>query len=189
MPDTTFRQLEKAFRNKHFNVYIIGVVSRQPTVASPTLFRALTRHQEADESKPHTIISLQGKRNCKYQVRFSMTAYPKRKATAEGWPPSPEENLKRLLDAGFVEDRGVSKCTNCNGEAEPEPRPSSQVPGPTLTLVGEQRWATSRRCARRTSARSSAPASCASTAERKDIGLATVPRSASIPISAGTASQ
>ena len=130
VPDTTFVQLEKAFRNKHFNVYVIGVVSRQPTVSSPTLFRALTRHQEADESKPHTIISLQGKMNCKYQVRFSLTAYPKRKATAEGWPPSPEDNLKRLEDAGFVEDRGVSKCSNCNGEAEPQPRPSPQMPRP-----------------------------------------------------------
>lgn len=57
--------------------------------------------------------------NCRYVVQFSLSPYPKRKATAGGWPPSPAENLKRLEDAGVVEDRGVPKCTNCGGKPRP----------------------------------------------------------------------
>lgn len=38
---------------------------------------------------------------------------------APGWPASPEENLKRLEDAGIPLDRGVPRCGNCSGTVHP----------------------------------------------------------------------
>lgn len=72
--------------------------------------------QEVQESKPHTIVNLQGIVNCKYVVQFAKSQQPKRTVTAHTWPPSAEVNMQRLESAGFMEDRHLSKCINCGGE-------------------------------------------------------------------------
>ncbi|KAI9818739.1 MAG: hypothetical protein M1826_001327 [Phylliscum demangeonii] len=96
---TTFVQLENAFRVHDFNTFIIGIEVQE------------------EEGKVHTMMNLQGKPNCKYLIQFSLRAHPKRKSTAPGWPSSTEENTARLADAGFMEDRGIPKCSNCNGRS------------------------------------------------------------------------
>lgn len=72
--------------------------------------------KEADESPLHTLVNLQGKTDCKYQVHFAKGPKPLRKREADVWPSSAEENMERLEDAGFREDRGVGKCRNCERE-------------------------------------------------------------------------
>ena len=69
--------------------------------------------KEQAVSDTHTIINLQGKIDQKYAVSVQHTAKPRRAKFAEGWPPTPEENLTRLTEAGFVMDRMVPKCGNC----------------------------------------------------------------------------
>ncbi|KAI9786353.1 MAG: hypothetical protein M1816_008014 [Peltula sp. TS41687] len=95
VPDTTFVQLEKAFRGQNFNVHIMAI--------------------EVDEFQEqlHTPINLQGKLKCKYKVHLALHPHPKRRSTAQGWPETTDENLERLADAGFMEDRGIGKCPNC----------------------------------------------------------------------------
>ena len=61
-------------------------------------------------------MNLQGKLDCKYVVGYFYSAKPQRAHLKEGWPPTPEENMERLKDAGIQVDRGVPKCTNCNGK-------------------------------------------------------------------------
>ena len=47
---------------------------------------------------------------------FNFSPNPKRAREREGWPASPAENLERLKDAGIPMDRGVPKCSNCDGK-------------------------------------------------------------------------
>ena len=61
------------------------------------------------------MVDLQGNMKRRYQVQFSLSRRSKRKIMASTWPASAEENLTRLADAGFPQDRGLSKCTNCGG--------------------------------------------------------------------------
>lgn len=63
-----------------------------------------------------TIVNLQGKIDCKYTVTFAFSPKPRNAKIAERWPNSPEENLARLGDAGFVLDRMIPKCENCGGK-------------------------------------------------------------------------
>lgn len=35
---------------------------------------------------------------------------------AAGWPKDAEENLERLKDAGLPMDRGIPKCSRCDGK-------------------------------------------------------------------------
>lgn len=72
----------------------------------------IAKQQEIADT--HTITNLQGKIDQTYSVSVQFTAKPRRAKFAEGWPPTPEENLERLDQAGFIMDRMVQKCTNCN---------------------------------------------------------------------------
>lgn len=93
-PDLTFQDLETAFRADGMNTYFIA------------------KQQEVSDT--HTIINLQGKIDQTFAVSIQFTARPRRAKFAEGWPESPEENMTRLAEAGFVMDRLVEKCRNCN---------------------------------------------------------------------------
>ena len=62
------------------------------------------------------LINLQGKLNCKYVVGFYFSHKPQRATLRERWPPSVEENLARLEDAGLPYDRQIPKCSNCGGK-------------------------------------------------------------------------
>ena len=62
------------------------------------------------------LINLQGKLNCKYVVGFYFSHKLQRATLRERWPPSVEENLARLEDAGLPYDRQIPKCSNCGGK-------------------------------------------------------------------------
>lgn len=65
-------------------------------------------------SDTHTIVNLQGKPGMKYAVSIQFTNKPRRAKFAEGWPGTPEENITRLSDAGFIMDSLQPKCRNCD---------------------------------------------------------------------------
>ncbi|OJD34609.1 zinc knuckle transcription factor [Diplodia corticola] len=86
-------QLERTLRDYKMNVFLIAL--------------------EKEISDVMTIVSPEGKIDCKYVLGYYFSDKPRRKNAVEGWPTDPEDNLKRLEDAGFVEDRRVPKCANC----------------------------------------------------------------------------
>lgn len=93
LPETTYPELESAFRSQNMNVHLIAVIKEPLEV--------------------QTIVNLQGKIDCKFQIQYHFSAKPRRGRSLETWPASPEENLERLKDAGVVEDRHVPMCSNC----------------------------------------------------------------------------
>ncbi|KAL9113746.1 MAG: hypothetical protein Q9227_002191 [Pyrenula ochraceoflavens] len=90
----TYESLETQFRAKCFGYYLIAM--------------------EKDIPDTFTIVNLQGKLDCKYAVTISKSQKAQRTTQKERWPPSPEENLERLKNAGIPMDRGIPKCSNCN---------------------------------------------------------------------------
>lgn len=94
-PDTTYLQLEEAFRTQEVGVWLIAI--EKPYLA-PTL----------------TNMDLQGNMGKKHTVTYRFGARPTRPRERDVWPETPEQNLERLADAGEVVDRGLTKCTNCN---------------------------------------------------------------------------
>jgi hypothetical protein len=94
VPDTTYVQLERAFRSQDLNVWIIGL--------------------ERELAATYTNMDLQGNLDKKYTVTFRNSPTPKRPKERDGWPASAEENLERLADAGVPVDRGIPKCGNCD---------------------------------------------------------------------------
>lgn len=61
-----------------------------------------------------TIVNLQGKLDCKYQVMYALSDKPQRPTHKDRWPGSADENLDRLTDAGVPMDRYVIKCRRCD---------------------------------------------------------------------------
>ncbi|GAW18051.1 hypothetical protein ANO14919_075200 [Xylariales sp. No.14919] len=94
-PDTTYVNLETAFRCQEIGVYLIAMESQ-------SMMSTLTN------------MDLQGNLNKKYRVNYRFDPKPVRPREREYWPQSNEENLARLEDAGEPVNRGLSKCTNCN---------------------------------------------------------------------------
>ena len=74
----------------------------------------IAKQQEISDT--HTIVNLQGVADQKYPVSIQFSATPRRVKFAEGWPQSAEENLTRLTESGFIMDRLVPKCSNCERE-------------------------------------------------------------------------
>lgn len=60
-----------------------------------------------------TIIDLVGNADRKFVLSIQLSAKPRRAKMAQGWPESPEQNLERLVSAGYVQDCGVPLCGNC----------------------------------------------------------------------------
>lgn len=92
------------------------------------------------------MINLQGKLNSKYVVGFYFSFKPQRATLRERWPPSVEDNLKRLEEAGLPYDRQIPKCSNCGGK-----QTKQHCPGKTNNDIAdwEKKWATSRAAARK----------------------------------------
>lgn len=84
-----------------------------------------------------SLINLQGKLNCKYVVGFYFSHKPQRATLRERWPPSVEENLVRLEDAGLPYDRQIPKCSNCGGKQK-QSRPRPWLPKGTINREREQ---------------------------------------------------
>lgn len=88
-------ELELAFRKNNFNTYLIA--------------------KKKEVFNTQTLVNLQGKLDCSYEVGFYFGEKPMRKTAREGWPADPADNLERLKDAGFAMDRGIPKCSRCDG--------------------------------------------------------------------------
>lgn len=99
-PEVTFEELENVFRESEMNTHLIA--------------------KEQEVSDTHTIVNLAGKQDQKFVVSIQFSEKPRRAAFAAGWPPSKEENLVRLSQAGWPMDRMVPKCVNCNGRCYPQ---------------------------------------------------------------------
>ncbi|KAI6883293.1 hypothetical protein KC360_g5564 [Hortaea werneckii] len=93
-PEVTFEELENVFRESEMNTHLIA--------------------KEQEVSDTHTIVNLAGQQDQKYVVSIQFSEKPRRAAFATGWPPSKEENLIRLSQAGWPMDRMVPKCVNCD---------------------------------------------------------------------------
>lgn len=107
VPDSNYHELEVAFRNLRFTTYLIA--------------------KKKELFSTQTLVNIQGKLNCTYEVGFYYSDKPLRKSAKEGWPESKADNLERLKDAGLPVDRGIPKCGRCGGESStfqiwPSPR-------------------------------------------------------------------
>lgn len=76
-------------------------------------------------------------------VGFYFSAKPQRASLKDRWPPSPEENLERLEDAGFPHDRQIPKCGNCGGKHN---APLKALTFISLTIIVEEMGHTARGC-------------------------------------------
>ncbi|KAI0903285.1 hypothetical protein F4823DRAFT_619193 [Ustulina deusta] len=94
-PDTTYIELETAFRTQKIELYLIAMESQAMV---PTL----------------TNMDLQGNLDKKYRVNYRFDKNPARPREREFWPKDDEENQSRLEDAGEPVNRGLTKCSNCN---------------------------------------------------------------------------
>lgn len=61
-----------------------------------------------------TVVDLVGNPDRQFILSIQLSPKPRRAKLAQGWPESPEANMERLKSAGFVQDRGVPLCSNCN---------------------------------------------------------------------------
>lgn len=91
-PDMTYVDMEKEFRSRDFNVYLIGLVKE----SGPTF----------------TNVDLQGNTGKTYAIGYFFSDKANRPTMVEKWPESPEANLERLADVGIPMDRGVPLCNN-----------------------------------------------------------------------------
>lgn len=61
-------------------------------------------------------MNLQGELDKKYQVGFHLSPNPKRATQKASWPENADENIQRLKEAGMPMERGIPKCTRCDGK-------------------------------------------------------------------------
>ena len=64
-------------------------------------------------------MDLQGELDKTYQVGFHLSDKPRRSNAVANWPKDAEENLDRLKDAGLPMERGIPKCSRCDGTLIP----------------------------------------------------------------------
>lgn len=122
-PDYTYPKLEREFRGRGFTIFLIAM--------------------EKDHGDTYTNVNLQGEIGKKYAVSYFTSATCHRPALVDKWPASPEENLKRLADAGVPMDRGVDKCNNCGKVGHstrrcPDEKMAPVQPKVTCFLCGEE---------------------------------------------------
>jgi len=93
IPQTTYQELERGFRGSAIPVYVIGM--------------------EKEVADTFTLMSLQGKTGCKYTIGYFFSPKPPKKTLLECWPATPDDNLRRLDDAGLPVDSFIPKCGRC----------------------------------------------------------------------------
>ena len=77
----------------------------------------LTHLQEAEVIGNRTIVNLQGVPDQKFIIKLQLGPKPKRRnLVAASHPQSPEENLQRLAEAGFLMEAFTAYCTNCRSK-------------------------------------------------------------------------
>ena len=90
LPDLTYCDLEKEFRERDFNVYLIAM--------------------EKEILPTQTIVDLQGNIGRKFAVGYYLSDKPARKSMKSRWPASAEKNIERLANAGVAMDSGILQC-------------------------------------------------------------------------------
>jgi hypothetical protein len=92
VPDTTYVQLEQAFRTQNLRIYLIAI--RKELAAT------------------YTNMDLQGNLDREFSVTWRWSDRPSRPREQDLWPTSANENSQRLAQAGEAIDRGLPKCNN-----------------------------------------------------------------------------
>ncbi|KAF2260468.1 hypothetical protein CC78DRAFT_25192 [Lojkania enalia] len=95
--DFNLSEIEEALRADGLPIYLIA---KQQNVA-PNM----------------VIVDLVGNPDREFVLTIQLSAKPRRRMLAAGWPESPDQNLERLASAGFVQDRGIPICSNCGGKS------------------------------------------------------------------------
>jgi hypothetical protein len=116
VPTATFADIEKKMRQENFEVFLVALVSVHWGPVFSYLIANLRKTKEKEVGDCLILIDLQGKLSCKYVVGFYFSEKPQRANLKDRWPPTPEDNLERLADAGFPYDRHIPKCANCGGK-------------------------------------------------------------------------
>lgn len=93
-PETTYEDLERAFRDQDIKIYLIAI----PKELASTFVN----------------MDLQGNLGKKYTVTYRFQWAAPRPRERAIWPKDPEENIERLKDAGEVVYGGLPKCRNCD---------------------------------------------------------------------------
>ena len=93
VPKTTHTDLSRGMEGNNFKFHLIAL--------------------EKPIQDTLTLVDLQGKIDRKFMVTVQRSLEPRRKKDADFWPKSRDENLRRLENAGTLENRGVSKCNRC----------------------------------------------------------------------------
>ena len=115
-PDTTYVDLEKAFRSQGVGAYFIAM-------ERPSLSMTLTN------------MDLQGHLGKTFTVNYRLESKPARPRERDLWPSSPEENFERLADAGEIVARGIPKCQNCSEMGHiTKSCPQERLNEPTATI-------------------------------------------------------
>ena len=71
--------------------------------------------KQQEIAKNMTIVDLIGNPDQMFVLTIQLSEKPRRARMAQGWPETPDENLRRLTKAGFIQDKGVPLCSNCGG--------------------------------------------------------------------------
>lgn len=131
-----------------------------------------------------TVVDLIGNPERDFVLSIQLSDKPRRKIAAQGWPENAQENLLRLASAGFIQDRGVPLCSNC-GELGHIKKVA--IPPTSFRSKTDDKNSTAAKSSQST--RLTPLLSSVSTAPKKVTALATVPRSASTLMPAGTANR
>lgn len=92
-PDTTYVDLEKAFRAQGIDLFLIAT--------------------ERELAPTYTNMDLQGFMSKTFNVSYRLEWNPPRPRDRDLWPKDVEENLERLADAGEATPHGLPQCRNC----------------------------------------------------------------------------
>jgi len=95
MPETTYPELEKLFRDQDIGVFLIGIEKEH-------ILSTLTN------------MNLQGDLDKKFTVTYRFSKLPPRPRDRAIWPADDAENVARLEDGGEVVPRLIPKCRNCD---------------------------------------------------------------------------
>ncbi|KAL9052556.1 MAG: hypothetical protein Q9206_004266 [Seirophora lacunosa] len=90
--EVSYEEIEHSFRVNGIGIYLIA-----------------TEPKDGEVLDTHTLINLNGKRDCQYKVGYYFKKTPRAASMAEGWPTSDEENFERLKDAGAPYERADIK--------------------------------------------------------------------------------
>lgn len=130
----TFVDLEKKFREEGLGVYLIAMVSSPFPPSNIRKKRSRSRRQfEISKATPEKNTLYPSNPELKIvELGIADLRYTHNSATKGQVASTPEENLERLADAGFLVEDLIPVCFNCNAKGHgrnecPEPMEGSQA--------------------------------------------------------------